>query len=166
MAFPTGNYTETATLAGFQTYTQSGIVVGINQTTTVDFTMSPNTVSGMITDGTNGLDGVLVTLGGVTTTTSGGGYFTLSGVPAGAGRVLTASYTGYVTYTSPSLNILEGSNPQLASIIRDIVMQPVTIIGTVKGDRRGSRRSYCQPPGISRDFNNHGIQWETLPFPW
>ena len=93
-----GANTVVATKAGYS-FSASGfsnpVTVGPN-TSGVNFTGQAGayTVSGRVTDNNASIAGVIVSLGGQSTSTDSGGYFTLTNLPAG-GYVLTASKPGY-----------------------------------------------------------------------
>jgi hypothetical protein len=53
------------------------------------------TISGTVTDGASGVDGVTVALGAYSAVTAGGGLYTIPGIPAGTAGSLTATKTGY-----------------------------------------------------------------------
>jgi lysophospholipase L1-like esterase len=53
------------------------------------------TISGTITDGVSGVDGVTVALGTYSAVTAGGGLFSITGIPAGTSGNLTATLAGY-----------------------------------------------------------------------
>lgn len=87
--------------AGFNDLTQTSVPVSSNQTLSVALTPNKGTVSGTVTDGTNPLAGVTVTdvASGASTTSIADGTYKLELVPAGVGRTIQASKSGYGTAT-------------------------------------------------------------------
>ena len=126
-----GSYNVTATATGYQNYTSGQITVNLNQFTTQNISMNPNTVTGMITSSLTGnpaLQGANVTIGGISGTTNSSGIYTLSAVPAG-----NVAYSITLTnYTTSSGNVLisqganTGDNYQLQAILGNIT-------GTITG---------------------------------
>lgn len=100
---PAGTYSVTASAIGYSSQTQNNITVTAGQTTTVNFSLTPNTgaISGYVKDAyNNGIVGATVatSTGGYSTTTGAGGAYSLTNVVAGSYQV-SASATGYGTQT-------------------------------------------------------------------
>jgi hypothetical protein len=109
---PAGTYTVTASKSGYVNASQSGVVVNVGQTTTVNLAMNPNTgtLSGTVTvQGGAGLAGATVatSTGGYTTTSGSNGAFSIPNVAAGTYSV-TASKAGYTPQTKSSIQINAG----------------------------------------------------------
>ncbi len=77
---------------------------------TVDETPAPGTISGTVTNSSNGAPvvGATVTAGAYTTATGAGGIYTLSGVAAGA-YAMTAAKTGFTTGAQAGVVVTAGS---------------------------------------------------------
>ncbi len=86
------------------------------------------TVKGIVTDSVGGttLEGVTVTVGGISVDTSADGHYIISGVTGGS-YTITAKKTGYGEY-SGSVTIIDDQ-----AVFDNIVMSPQTNSGTVKG---------------------------------
>ncbi len=107
-----GTYDVQVSASGYGTYTQSGIAVAGNGTTTINAALSlAGTVSGTVTqaDGVTAISGAVVRVyvgdqTAASTTTSGSGTYTLSGLDAGTYSV-EASATGFVTQTKTGVSV-------------------------------------------------------------
>jgi hypothetical protein len=119
-------------------------------------------ISGTVTDGATGIDGVTVAIGVHSTTTAGGGLYTLAGLPAGTSGNLTATKTGYVPLTitisamsgnltgqnfifTPLLVWYDFSNPAL--LFTDAGTTPVSADGDLiykANDKSGNNRHLTQ----------------------
>jgi len=107
-----GIYTATVTEPGYANTVLAGIVISPNATTSQNFTINTSgTLSGTVTDGTNGggEDGVLVSIDGTatTTTTAGGGLFSFTLSPG----TYALSYTksGFHAGANSSLVVTAGN---------------------------------------------------------
>ncbi len=94
-----GTYSVAATKSGYNPQTHTGVQVVGQQTTSLDFSLSPQpgTITGYVYDQSGSpIAGATVSTntGGYTTTTASSGSYTLSGVAAGSYNV-TASKTNY-----------------------------------------------------------------------
>lgn len=110
---PVGTYSVTASKIGYQSVTQTGKTVSKNQTTTVNFTLTPTptgTISGNVknSSGVN-LQGATVSTnpGDYSTTTDANGNYTIANVPAGTYSV-TASKNGYNSSTQTGKTVSGG----------------------------------------------------------
>jgi len=128
-----GTYDVTASKTGFASQTQSSIQVRADQTSTVNFTLSPTTgsIAGTVKDHVGAaISGATVstTTGGYTTTTNSSGAYTLSAVAPGTYNV-TASKTGYSPQTVTGVNVTVGNTSTA-----NFTLSPTTgtIAGTVK----------------------------------
>ena len=107
-----GTYTATVTEPGYSNTVVTGIVIGADSTTSQNFTInSAGTLSGTVTDGTNGgtEDGVLVTVVETsdTYTTAGGGLFSFTLSPGTYS--LTYAKSGFHTGSSTGLVVTAGN---------------------------------------------------------
>ncbi|NOY50316.1 MAG: T9SS type A sorting domain-containing protein [Chlorobi bacterium] len=105
-------YTVVASKTGYASSTQTGVVINPDASTTQNFTInSAGTLSGTVTDGTNGgtEDGVLVTVSGGngSATTAGGGTFSFTLSPGT--YTLTFTKTGFHSSTSSGLTVTAGN---------------------------------------------------------
>ena len=98
---PEGTYTVTASADGYNSASQTNVVVTADTTTTVDFTLTAivivyGAIEGTVTDVDTGnpVEGVTVTDGTRQATTDAAGYYLIADVPEGTYTV-TASATGY-----------------------------------------------------------------------
>ncbi|MCD4650499.1 MAG: carboxypeptidase regulatory-like domain-containing protein [Candidatus Cloacimonetes bacterium] len=101
-----GTYDMGATLPMYSPWSQTGVQVTDNVTTTVDITLNPLPavhVLGHVEDaGGNGLQGVTIDLTGANDfsgTTDASGDFDIDGVTSGETYTLTATLAGFATYT-------------------------------------------------------------------
>jgi thermitase len=108
---PEGNYTVTASAAGYSTYSQVVSVVAA-QTTTANFGLtklpSPGSIIGRVTDASDGspIVGATVTDGARTASTDTNGQFLVADVPEG-GYTVAASAAGYST-SSQAVSVVAG----------------------------------------------------------
>jgi hypothetical protein len=131
-----GTYNVTASKAGYQSQTQNNVTVTANQTTTVNFSLTPipcGTIAGYVRDPSNNpIAGATVSTntGGYSTTTQSDGSYTLSNVAAGTYNV-TASKTG--------------CNPQTQTNVTVTANQTTTVNFTLtgNGDDIGSLVNAC-----------------------
>lgn len=113
---PAGTQTVTASLAGYQTASQS-VSVTAGGTTTANFSLTPNpatgTVTGTITNIATGgvLSGATVKWGTMAVSTNASGVYTISNVTSG-NQTLTASATGYLARNG-TVNVVGGSTATL-----------------------------------------------------
>jgi len=124
---PVGTYTLRAVADGFVTQVYEGVIVKEGETTIQDISfVSGGVLSGVITDGTSPIEGVLVKIveNGKSVVTDVDGLYTISGLGTGTYTVL-ASKPGYGDYLG-SVNIVEG---QVTT--KDIVLTPT--VGSIKG---------------------------------
>jgi len=109
----TGTYSVTASKAGYQSQTKTGIVVSAGETTSCSFnlTANPGAITGCVTDrNTNEpISGATVSTntGGYSTSTGSDGSYTLSNVAAGTYNV-TASNSGYASQTKIGVTVGSG----------------------------------------------------------
>ncbi|MDQ1372363.1 MAG: hypothetical protein QG582_1279 [Candidatus Thermoplasmatota archaeon] len=114
---PSGTYAVTATMAGFETSTVSGVtVLSGEETTGVDFQLAekPTKLYGIVRSGTFLVPGVLITVVGtdLSANTSIEGYYEIANITVGT-YSLTASLEGYNTVTVNGVVIARGSETQV-----------------------------------------------------
>jgi hypothetical protein len=107
-----GTYNVTASKSGYQSQTQNNVSVSANQTTTVNFSLTPTTgtISGYVRNAAGvGIAGATVqtNTGGYSTTTQSDGSYTLSNVAPGTYNV-TASKTGWLSQTNNGVSVSAG----------------------------------------------------------
>ena len=142
----------TISQTGYNDY--SGTALINSGSTNVDFTMSPNTVSGTVYSamGGNVGAGAVVIIAGITGTTNAGGYYSVNTVPTGSNRAVSITQDGYVNY-SGTITLNNGSNSD------DFTMQPNELTGTVTSSYDGSVVSGANVTisGISGSTNTGGV---------
>ncbi|MGD9962645.1 MAG: carboxypeptidase regulatory-like domain-containing protein [Thermoplasmata archaeon] len=114
---PSGTFTVTAAMAGFETSTTRNVVVVSGQETDgVDFQLieKPTKLYGIVRSGTFLVPGVLITVegAGLSTNTSIEGYYEITNITVGT-YSLTASLEGYVTVTVTGVVIVRGGETQV-----------------------------------------------------
>ena len=99
-SIPAGTYPVTFAKSGYATQTAS-VTISHLQTTTrsVSLVLEIGTLSGTVKYGTVPVEGVSVSVAGLTTSTAADGTYSISSIPKGASAA-TYSKTGYVTQTS------------------------------------------------------------------
>jgi hypothetical protein len=132
MTVPTGTYTVTASLAGYQTATQNNVIVSNNQTTTVNLTLNPfpvGYITGHVTlnGGTGVITQVVVTAGTISGNPDMSGNYTLI-VPPGTYDVI-ATHSGYYADT---VNAVLVANQQTTSGV-NLVLNPMPVNGQITG---------------------------------
>ena len=129
---PAGNEAVTISQSGYVNYSGNFVISsGINSN--VNFTMTCNTVSGTIlaSQGGNVGAGAVVTIGGITATTTSGGAYTMNAVPA-ANDAVTIVQSGYVNYTG-NVVISSGTNSNV-----NFTMTCNTVSGTILASQGGN----------------------------
>jgi hypothetical protein len=106
-----GNYTVTASAAGYQTSSET-ITVLPGESTSLDFELTlllNGTISGIVTDSSTGdpISEATVTANGMSTTTNSSGHYAISDVPAGTYTV-TASANGYEDSSQTNITVVAG----------------------------------------------------------
>jgi len=107
-----GNYTVTASAAGYQTSSET-ITVLPGETTALNFelTLAPlnGTISGIVTDSSTGdpISEVTVAANGMSATTNSSGHYTISDVPAGTYTV-AVSANGYEDSSQTNITVVAG----------------------------------------------------------
>jgi len=131
LSLASGNYQVNAYLTGYTSPTPVNLTLEVGQTVSgVNLVLTPNPsyISGKVTyDGVQPVSGATVTSGSVTATTNAQGNYTLN-VAAGL-HTVNASKTGYVTASSPQVNVAAGQT--LSNINITITPNASTINGTV-----------------------------------
>jgi hypothetical protein len=101
--------TVTASAAGYQPASQTGVTVIADTTATVDLSLVPlpGSIGGLVTEGAGGapIAGVTVTCGAVSDTTGADGSYLLAGIPVGDGYTVTAASTAYVTASVSGISV-------------------------------------------------------------
>ncbi len=124
---PAGTYTLRAISDGFVTQTYTNIVVSEGGITTQDIVFTPGgSLLGIVTDGTNPIEGVLVKIveNGKNSITDSDGSYTIQGLAAGT-YTAEASKPGYGTY-SDAVSITDGQ-----TTTKDIILD--STVGSITG---------------------------------
>jgi C1A family cysteine protease len=121
-----GSYTVSAALSGYNAYTSSALTVAANQVLAITLVPSTYSVSGTVKSGTAAVAGATVSIGSLSTTSGSDGYYSLSGLSAGA-YTMAASKAGYTTYTG-SLGI----SGNLSGLNIALVQGNFTVSGSVR----------------------------------
>ena len=130
-----GNYTVTVKRLGYIGQSKNASVL-VNQTTTVNFALSPNPaevgwISGNVTDANTSMpiDGASVEVNGYSTQTNATGSYKIQ-VPAPENYSVTASKNGYIDKTVSNVSVTPG-NTTLVNIALTPVPPP---FGTLEGN--------------------------------
>ncbi|NLV45793.1 MAG: hypothetical protein GXY07_14990, partial [Candidatus Hydrogenedentes bacterium] len=117
---PVGEYTMSASAAGYQPWSMAKTIVGGSNLQDVDLVPITATLTGVVRDGVTPISGAVVTLepGGYTATTGLAGTFSISDIPVGE-YTMSASATGYQPW-SMAKTIVGGSN------LQDVDLVPIT----------------------------------------
>ncbi len=134
ISLPTGDYQVNAHLEGYTSPTPVSLSLSVGQTISgLDFYLTPNPsyLTGRITsDGSTPLAGAVVTNGNVTDTTDAQGNYALN-VSSGQ-HTVTASKTGYITASSPPVNVAPGQTLENINLILN--PNAATINGNVRSN--------------------------------
>jgi hypothetical protein len=129
---PTETYSITASANSYSSSTQKNVSVTENQTTTVNFSLASiptYTISGIVTDGSNPLEGALVEIEGTNLSayTDGEGTYSVSGVEIGD-YTITASLSGYES-SNRSISV-NGNLTEIDFSLKEITTSPILLAVT------------------------------------
>jgi hypothetical protein len=154
---PVGTYPVTCTKAGYEVASEPTVVVNEDETTHVDFVLTPiptGTISGTVTDADTGLaiEGARVSTGTISATTGSGGTYIIADAPVGT-YPITCSKAGYIPSTQ-TVTVTEGE-----TTTADFQLTPATdIVGEWHFDE-GSEEIAMDSSGNGNDGTIYGATW-------
>jgi len=110
---PSGNYTATPGLNGYKFYPQSTNVILQSDITNVNFSAAATifTITGKIIEGSNGVSGVMITMGNLTNYSDSSGVFSFTNLSSG-NYLIVPSKSGY-NFNPPVISVSLNSNTNL-----------------------------------------------------